>query len=590
MLQLGTGMQTIQGVTVFPDHADEEQYWYLPAHLSIARRPEDDWPQFTFMKFKREATSEGVEGGGFLMFTVELTLPEKVEAEIRSKIPSNARLSAVPFDSGTVECIALNLQGPGGTTATVSDVGSFVAVQTILGARVPSLFGDNQAVFSLALSAEGATLLESAFAQGAAPIGVIYQLTFTAMQPALDVRITADFERIYKHFSAGINANVYYVEVGIEVGLEELVQNGAITIEVTNYSTAEDKSDQEQAAIDFFKQHLLQAWFTPTLTPGTLQGGMATAPRAGGGAGLFGPARTGAAETKPPGTGTGARPPGGTGGQTPPTPPPPPGGGARPPTPPPGGAPGRPAAPPAGGPTGQTGPAGGTPAPPVPGGTTGQPAPPPAGGTPAPPAPGGTTGQPAPTPGGGGTPPPSGPSAATRDLFVHFVEEGGTAGVHGVYTVSYEAGGVQHDISTPPGSASQVHVQVPGDWTAGGLAATASTLPELTMADADQLRRHVTSGEGILASGQREAPLGMAIGTIAVPPGTGDLSATVRLPVTRTTVTASSPDALVAAVFPGGRLVQPGIYDCRRVGATHTFELITPGWPGSFETPSGGAQ
>ena len=81
MLQLGTGMQTIEGVTVFPDHADEEQYWYLPAHLSIARRPEDDWPQFTFMKFKREATDEGVEGGGFLMFTVELTLPEDVERD-----------------------------------------------------------------------------------------------------------------------------------------------------------------------------------------------------------------------------------------------------------------------------------------------------------------------------------------------------------------------------------------------------------------------------------------------------------------------------------------------------------------------------
>jgi len=544
MLQLGTGMQTIQGVTVFPDHADEEQYWYLPAHLSIARRPEDDWPQFTFMKFKREATSEGVEGGGFLLFTVELTLPEKVESEIRSKIPSNARLSAVPFDSGTVECVALNLQGPGGTTATVSDVGSFVAVQTILGARVPSLFGDNQAVFSLSLTAEGATLLESAFAQGAAPIGVIYQLTFTAMQPALDVRITADFERIYKHFSAGINANIYYVEVGIEVGLEELVQNGAITIEVTNFSTADDKSDQEQAAIEFFKQHLLQAWFTPTLTPGTLQGGMATAPRAGGGAALFGPK---AGETGQAGSGGAARPGGGatSGGQQSPPPPPPGGGGGT-----------RPPSPPAGGGT-----------------------------TPPPPA-GGGTGQPGVPPVGGGTTP-----AATRDLFVHFLEEGSGEGVHGVYTVNYDADGVSHDVTTPPGSASQLHIEVPAGWSDGSLGVVATTLPELTIADADQLRRHVTSGEAIMASGQREAPLGMAVGRIAVPTGTGDLSATVRLPITKTVVTASSPDALVAAVFPGGQLLQPGIYDARRVGATNSFELITPGWPGSFDTtPAGGVQ
>lgn len=586
MLQLGTGMQTIQGVTVFPDHADEEQYWYLPAHLSIARRQEDDWPQFTFMKFKRAATDEGVEGGGFLMFTVELTLPEEVEQEIRSKIPANARLSAAPFDTGTVECVALNLQGPGGTTATVSDVGSFVAVQTILGARVPSLFGGNQAVFSLSLTAEGATLLESAFAQGAAPIGVIYQLTFTAMQPALDVRITADFERIYDHFSAGINANVYYVEIGIEVGLEELVQNGAITIEVTNFSTTDDKEEQEKAAIEFFKQHLLQAWFTPTLTPGSLQGGMATAPRAGGGAALFGPKAGGSGETKPAAGSGAARPGGGAtgGGQQPPPPPPAGGGGARPPVPAGGGT--TPPVPAGGGTTPPVPAGGGTTAPPPTGGGTGQPGLPPIGGgtTPPPPA-GGGTGQPGIPPIGGGTSP-----AATRNLFVHFTEEGTGEGVHGVYTVNYDADGVSRDVTTPPGSASQLRIEVPAGWSDGSLGVVAITLPELTMADADQLRRHVTSGEAILASGQREAPLGMAVGTIAVPAGTGDLAATVRLPITKTVVAASSADALVAAVFPGGRLLQPGIYDCRRVGATNTFELITPGWPGSFETPAGGAQ
>lgn len=148
MLKLGTGMRTVEGVTVFPDHADENQFWYLPAHLEIARRPTDDWPQFSFIKFKREASAEGVTGGGFLMFTVALTLPEEIERKVRAEIPGNARLTAVPFDAGTVECVALNLQGPGGTTATVSDAGTFTAVQTILGARVPSLFGDNQAVFT----------------------------------------------------------------------------------------------------------------------------------------------------------------------------------------------------------------------------------------------------------------------------------------------------------------------------------------------------------------------------------------------------------------------------------------------------------
>ena len=583
MLQLGTGMQTIQGVTVFPDHADEDQYWYLPAHLAIARRPADDWPQFSFIKYRRAATDEGVQGGGFLMFTVELTLPEDVEREIRSKIPANARLTVARFDTGTVECVALNLQGPGGTTATVSDEGTFVAVQQILGARTPSLFGNNQAAFSLTLSAEGATLLESAFAEGAAPIGVIYSLTFTAMQPSLDVKITADFERIYNHFSAGLNANVYYVEIGVEAGIEELVQNGAIKIEVTNFSTDDDKAEQEKQAIDFFTQHLLQAWFTPTLTPGTLQGGMATAPRAGGGAGLFGPKPGDGAS----GSGT-SRPGGGSqggsgtqgGANRPPTPPPPPpaGGGQTPPTPP---------TPPGGG--------GNQPTPPTP------PTPPGGGGqTPTPPTPpdggGGDTPAP-PTPPGGGTPtptpptPPAGEGATTRDLFVDFVEENGTQGVHGRYAVTYESGGGEHEVATDANTtASQLLVPVPADWPGGSISAVAAQLAELKMADADQLRAHAVSGQPILASGLREAELGMSFGEVAAPAGTGDIVATFRVPVTKTVVTASSPDALVAAVFPGGHLVQPGVYDCRRISGTNNFELIIPSWPGPFDGATGGAQ
>ena len=542
MLQLGTGMKTIEGVTVFPDHADEKQYWYLPAHLEIARRQPDDWPQFSFIKYKRAATAGGVEGGGFLMFTVALTLPKDVERKIRSEIPANAELTAVPFDSGTVECVALNLQGPGGTTATVSEKGTFVAVQEILGARTPSLFGENHAVFSLTLSAEGATLLEAAFAQGAAPIGVIYKMTFTAMQPALDVKITADFERIYQHFSAGLNANLYYVEVAIQAGIEELVQNGAIKIEVTNYSTAADKQDQEKMAIDFFMQHLLQAWFTPTLTPGTLQGGMASAPKATG-TSLFGKdekkeeKKTDGAATRPGGSG-GAQPP------APPAPPTPPTGGTTPPAP---------------------------PAPP--GGQGGSPRVPPVN-------PGG------PTPPGGGTTPPGGTTApGTREFVARFLEGDTAREVPGLYTVGYLVG-EQYVDTSPEQPTARVQMTLPANWDRS-IAANIRALPELTLADADKIRRHATTGEQVVAGGQRPGDLGITFVEFQNP-GAGPLATDFRIPATRTVVSASSPDALVAAIFPGGQLVQRGVYDCRRIAGTNTYELIALDTSNGFDSSPGG--
>lgn len=169
-------------------------------------------------------------------------------------------------------------------------------------------------------------------------------------------------------------------------------------------------------------------------------------------------------------------------------------------------------------------------------------------------------------------------------MFVNFVEENGTHGVNGVYTFGYQVGETWHDVTTPPGSASQLQVSVPAGWT-GWVSAAITSLPELTVADAGQLRSHATTGEPVLASGQRPAEPNQALDELTAPlPGT----LTVRIPVTKTIVTAASPDALVAAVFPGGQLVQRGVYDCRRITGTNDFELIIPGWPATIETPTGG--
>ena len=280
MLLLGSSTtMTIEGITVFPDHADPNQFWYLPGPVSLARRRKDSKADLTFIKYKPSAVGGGVKGGGFVTFTVNLRLDDDLERRILSKLSSvskgRPKLAAVPFDEGSVKCIALNLEGSGGTTAAAAKEGTFNAVEQILGASTPSLHGDNTAAFSLTLSQEGATILEKAFEEGTTPVGVIYELKYTGIRPALDVKITADFKRIYNHFSAGLNAQVYFVSLGIDAGFEKLVQEGAIKIEVTNFTGEDDLKEKENWAKDFFKEKLLSEWFQPTLTPGKLAGGIA---------------------------------------------------------------------------------------------------------------------------------------------------------------------------------------------------------------------------------------------------------------------------------------------------------------------------
>jgi hypothetical protein len=420
MLSLeGSKTITVDGITIFPDHKDPSQFWYLPGPVNLARRSQDGRASFTCIKYKPAVVQAGVKGGGFLTFEVNLRLDPKLEKKILSKLSSiskgKPKLAAVPFDSGTVQCIALNLQGGGGTSADPARPGTFNAVEKILGATVPSLHGDNSAAFSLTLDQEGAIILEKAFKEGTTPVGVIYNLTFTGIRPSLDVKITADFKRIYNHFSASLTGQYYFIQVGIEAGLEKLVQDGAIKIEVTNFSSESDRKEKETWALNFFKDNLLQKWFEPTLTPAQLAGGAvqtSNPPPTGSGGGN--PPPTGGSGGTPPPTGGagGSAPTGGSGGTPPPTggsggTPPPTGGSGNPP-PPTGGSGGTP--PPTGG-SGNT--------PPPTGGSGGTP--PPTGGSGnTPPPTGGSGGTPPPTGGSGNTPPPTGSSGTAGNPAISF--------------------------------------------------------------------------------------------------------------------------------------------------------------------------
>lgn len=273
---------TIDGISVFRDHADPNTFWYLPGPVDLARRDTDGRLAFSCLKYKSATPGGGVKGGGFLMFESTLKLPDRLEQRILARVQAEpgvtgqVRLTAAAFEEGSVQCIALNVQGSGSTTAAAPPPGAFNAVELILGATIPSMDSANKAAFSLTLSAEGATILEQAFQDGLTPIGVVYSMKYMAMRPSLDVEITADFERMFTHFSASLEGQYQFFRAGIDAAFESLVQSGAIKIKVFHFTDEQDEKDQEKWALDFFKEDLLSKWFEPTLTPGQLAASQAT--------------------------------------------------------------------------------------------------------------------------------------------------------------------------------------------------------------------------------------------------------------------------------------------------------------------------
>jgi hypothetical protein len=90
------------------------------------------------------------------------------------------------------------------------------------------------------------------------------------VQPALDVKITADLKRVYESFGVDLTVQ-YYAQVGIDATFEKLRQDGAIKIEVVNLTTDASGTDRENWALNLFKDQIMAQWFQPSLTPTTAQ-------------------------------------------------------------------------------------------------------------------------------------------------------------------------------------------------------------------------------------------------------------------------------------------------------------------------------
>lgn len=250
MLLLGRGARQIEGYTIFPDHENPKQFWYLSGPVSLAQR--NDSTVFTLIKYNKKAKDKGAKGGGFVTFEVNLNLPDKIESSIKSKLPDGAVLAPVPFDKGTVKCLALD-----------------VDKEQMLGAGSPSLYDDNSAIFSLTLNENQATILEQAYNGSATPIGVIYELEYTAMRPTLDVRLEADLKRVYTEFQARLGASGFAkgfaLKGEIQAGFQQLIQEGAIKVDIVTFVDDEDTKQQRETALQLFMDTLLKDWFVPTL-------------------------------------------------------------------------------------------------------------------------------------------------------------------------------------------------------------------------------------------------------------------------------------------------------------------------------------
>lgn len=276
MLYLKPPFSVIDGVAIFGDHADPNQFYYMPAapHLKTIYDPvaKAAVPQIGLLKFRGDAGN-----GGFLTFAVDLSLTmdlADLAQDVKTQLhpPGKVNLTQLQVESGEVRLVMMGMAFDDNGKPILDDGQQpRFAVRKSPSAH-PSLYGDNDAVFSVELDQDGVQLVEAALSQGELiPIGVVYSLDFFALRPAYSVSVDADWDRLQTHFEDSFKADVLFSSTEIDNVVDKLIETQVVRIDVDSFlPEGEDAGSwvgRRDQAINEFKDMVLHSFFKPSLDP-----------------------------------------------------------------------------------------------------------------------------------------------------------------------------------------------------------------------------------------------------------------------------------------------------------------------------------
>ena len=294
MLSLEAPFWSVDGIPVYRDHRVDTQFYCGAPDPSIAvsgGRPMFD--VFAYLVDLKHSPLGGTTipdqlGAGFLTMGVECTLSAARRSAIVTAVanrtglePAQVSLLPIPYHRGSVQVIALDaMSAPATTPAAPMDPahpadGRPTFVESVLGSITPNLTGNLRSIFSLSLSQSGVTFLRSLYEQHAAPVGIVYDLAYWGLRPAVQARVTADVTTVYRHFGAGVGVGCGYFRAEIDAALDRLEQDGTIKVELTSQATGEEAQKSKELAMSLFKDSIVQQLFrptAPTVPPGAIPG------------------------------------------------------------------------------------------------------------------------------------------------------------------------------------------------------------------------------------------------------------------------------------------------------------------------------
>jgi hypothetical protein len=252
-------------LTLFPDLANPNTYYYLPDKIALAKDANGN-PQLSFLRYVENVrsssdTREG-EGGGIVHAVIELKVPDQMLNDARQAL---RRINS----SGVI-------QGPivykGGTIALIS---SFKEnnefTKKVIGLGNAPLLDNEKVAISILLTKLGAKILAESFKTPTPDLSISFEMQMAGFRSPIGATIEANFDQIYEHhnFEAAVASPILAAE--IKTTFDDLVKTGAIKV------TQVGSDEKIEKAVEAAYTKLIAMMFDPVGGSGTPNLGQLTA-------------------------------------------------------------------------------------------------------------------------------------------------------------------------------------------------------------------------------------------------------------------------------------------------------------------------
>lgn len=236
--------EVLEGTTVYRDHTDRSTYYVLPSQPRF-RIDDNGQPVFKFIKYRFPIDrQDGKKGGGFLIADVEFVVPEdkltKIQTVLQERQNQDWRNRCLQPPAPQVKIGQMSFLRGSASITVLDSAGTFVEKITSPGA--PSLYGKMITPFTVELSAEGATLLESALQDKGGVVQVAYDIWMPVRLPPITATVWFRAEKFMEfHQAIDVEENFWSEDSYRETLTEKMTETNSGGVDINPGGVTDQK-------------------------------------------------------------------------------------------------------------------------------------------------------------------------------------------------------------------------------------------------------------------------------------------------------------------------------------------------------------